>query len=397
MIRRLKGKMMRQKGTIIGKLFFARVVHVSDVIVFLFQAFEEKNDEIEELKTQIEQLTIDQERLRQAKEEEIEHLIEVIEKLQQELSLLGPNCHEVSDSQEELDIFSMEKGSGPNTTFSRGLHDNLQQELAFNSVDNRGAGDYKKDLYMHTAEFQDQTETITREGFLQLLDKNEVCFQEKLEVLQTSLQNLQEMNQQQQQEFASLQLQSNGLQEDNSLLKIHISQRDADVSLLSSRVQELEDAQNEKEKLLQMIEKQRQEELKDIRLFPNRIMELEQELADKTALFQKCNDELKTLHSDLLERDCLLQTLKQKSMNLQVEVERLEGELSRQEGQNEKLKNQLNQLESEQQSVRTTPTAAKIKVKDDALVSQFLLPLRVLTNIYGGYFQSEDLHYLEYV
>ncbi|XP_055494165.1 pericentrin isoform X1 [Leucoraja erinacea] len=331
------------------------------------KAFEEKNDEIEELKTQIEQLTIDQERLRQAKEEEIEHLIEVIEKLQQELSLLGPNCHEVSDSQEELDIFSMEKGSGPNTTFSRGLHDNLQQELAFKSVDNRGAGDYKKDLYMHTTEFQDQTETITREGFLQLLDKNEVCFQEKLEVLQTSLQNLQEMNQQQQQEFASLQLQSNGLQEDNSLLKIHISQRDADVSLLSSRVQELEDAQNEKEKLLQMIEKQRQEELKDIRLFPNRIMELEQELADKTALFQKCNDELKTLHSDLLERDCLLQTLKQKSMNLQVEVERLEGELSRQEGQNEKLKNQLNQLESEQQSVRTTPTAAKIKVKDDAL------------------------------
>ncbi|XP_032880112.1 pericentrin isoform X5 [Amblyraja radiata] len=331
------------------------------------KAFEEKNDEIEELKTQIEQLTVDQERLRQAKEEEIEHLIEVIEKLQQELSLLGPNCHEVSDSQEELDIFSMEKGSGPNTTFSRGLHDNLQQELAFKSVDNRGAGDYKKDLYMHTAEFQDQTETMTREGFLQLLDKNEVCFQEKLEVLQTSLQNLQEMNQQQQQEFASLQLQSNGLQEDNSLLKIHISQRDADVSLLSSRVQELEDAQNEKEKLLQMIEKQRQEELKDIRLFPNRIVELEQELAEKTALFQKCNDELKTLHSDLLERDCLLQTLKQKSMNLQVEVERLEGELSRQEGQNEKLKNQLNQLESEQQSVRTTPTAAKIKVKDDAL------------------------------
>ncbi|XP_078259877.1 pericentrin isoform X3 [Rhinoraja longicauda] len=332
------------------------------------KAFEEKNDEIEELKTQIEQLIVDQERLRQAKEEEIEHLIEVIEKLQQELSLLGSNCHEVSDSQEELDIFSMEKVSGPNTTFSRGLHDNLQQELAFKSVDNRGAGDYKKDLCMHTAEFQDQTQTMTREGFLQLLDKNEVQFQEKLDVLQTSLQNLQEVNQQQQQEFASLQLQYNGLQEDNSLLKTHISQRDADVSLLSSRVQELEDAQNEKEKLLQMIEKQRREEIEAMGLFPTRIVELEQELAEKTALFHKCSDELKTLHSDLLERDCLLRTLKQKSVNLQVEVERLKGELSRQEAQNEKLKNHLNQIESEQQSVRTTLTAAKIKVKDDALL-----------------------------
>ncbi|XP_051867987.1 pericentrin [Pristis pectinata] len=331
------------------------------------KALEEKNSEIEELKTQIEQLNVDQGRLRQEKEEEIEHLIEVIEKLQQELSLLGPNRHEVSDSQEDLDIFSLEEGPRPNAASSRGLNDNLQQELAFKAVDNRGAGDYKEDLFVHSAELRDQVEMISKEASMQLLDKKEVQFQQKLEVLQTSLQNLQEINHQQLQELLSLRLQRSGLQEDNSLLKTHISQRDADVSLLSSRVQELEDAQNEKEKLLQMIEKQRQEELEEMGLLPTKIVELEQELADKTALFQKCNDELQTLRSDLLERDCLLETLKQKGVNLQVEVERLQGELAKQEAQNEELKDHLNQIEKEQQSVGTTPTTAEIKEKDDLL------------------------------
>ncbi|XP_062907590.1 pericentrin isoform X3 [Mobula hypostoma] len=331
------------------------------------KAVEEKNGEIEELKIQIEQLSVDQERLRQTKEEEIEHLIEVIEKLQQELSLLGPNRHEVSDSQEDLDIFNLEEESRSNATNSRGLSDNLQQELAFKVVDNRGAGDYKEDLYVQSAELRDQMEKMTKDSSVQLLNRKEVQLQQKLELLQASLKNLQEINQQQQQELVSLRLQRSGLQEDNSLLKTHISQRDADVSLLSSRVQELEDAQNEKEKLLQMIEKQRQEELEEMGLLPPKIVELEQELADKTVLFQKCNDELQTLRSELVERDSLLETLKQKGVNLQEEIERLQDELAKQEAQNKTLKDHLNQLEREHQSVSRTPTTAEIKVKDDLL------------------------------
>ncbi|XP_067892307.1 pericentrin isoform X2 [Heterodontus francisci] len=335
------------------------------------KTFEEKNLEIEELKAQIEQLTVDQDRLRQAKEEEIEHLIEVIEKLQQELSLLGPNRHEVSDSQEDLEIVGLEKEPRQNAALSRGLNDNLQQELACIEVDNRGAGDYKETPRIHSAGLQDQMEMmVTKQNSLQLLDKKESQFQEKVDALQTSLQNLQQVNQQQLQELVSIRLQHNTLQEDNSLLRTHISQRDADVALLSSRVQELEDAQTEKEMLLQMIEKQRQVELEEMGFFPTRIAELEQELSDRTAQFQKSYDELQTLRSDILERNHALQTLKQKDANYQEELERLQGELAKREAQNKELKDHLKQLEKETRAVGTVLTTTETKLKDDLLFQE---------------------------
>uniref|UniRef100_A0A672NN85 Pericentrin-like n=1 Tax=Sinocyclocheilus grahami TaxID=75366 RepID=A0A672NN85_SINGR len=61
------------------------------------KTLEEKQVEIEELCSLVERLRCDQERLRQAKEEETEQLHEVINKLQEELSQLDPNHHEVSD------------------------------------------------------------------------------------------------------------------------------------------------------------------------------------------------------------------------------------------------------------------------------------------------------------
>nr|XP_011724020.1 pericentrin isoform X2 [Macaca nemestrina] len=58
-----------------------------------------RSSEIEELKATIENLRENQKRLQKEKAEEIEQLHEVIEKLQHELSLMGPVVHEVSDSQ----------------------------------------------------------------------------------------------------------------------------------------------------------------------------------------------------------------------------------------------------------------------------------------------------------
>ncbi|XP_041056618.1 pericentrin isoform X8 [Carcharodon carcharias] len=323
------------------------------------KTFEARNSEIEELKAQIEQLTVDQDRLRQAKEEEIEHLIEVIEKLQQELSLLGPNRHEVSDSQEDLEMLGLEKESRQNAALSRGLNDNLQQELACIEVDNRAAGDYKETNHIRSTGLQDQmVMMVSKQDSLQFLDKKEVQFQEKIDVLQTELQNLQEVNQQ---EMVSLRLQHKTLQEDNSLLRTLISQRDADVALLSSRVQELEDAQTEKDMLLQMIEKQRQVELEEMGCLPTKITELEQKLLDRTAQFQKSCDEIQTLRSDIQERNCVLQTLKQKDANHQEELESLQGELAKWEVMDKKLKDHLKQLEKEKEEVLTT---TEIKVKD---------------------------------
>ncbi|XP_074120580.1 pericentrin isoform X3 [Sminthopsis crassicaudata] len=67
------------------------------------KVMDDRSSEIEELKVVIENLRENQERLRKEKLEEAEQLHEVIEKLQQELSLLGPVVHEVSDSQGDSD------------------------------------------------------------------------------------------------------------------------------------------------------------------------------------------------------------------------------------------------------------------------------------------------------
>ncbi|XP_028629735.1 pericentrin isoform X2 [Grammomys surdaster] len=58
-----------------------------------------RNSEIEELKAIIENLQENQRQLQKDKAEETERLHEVIEKLQSELSLMGPKVHEVSDPQ----------------------------------------------------------------------------------------------------------------------------------------------------------------------------------------------------------------------------------------------------------------------------------------------------------
>ncbi|XP_011241686.1 pericentrin isoform X7 [Mus musculus] len=58
-----------------------------------------RNSEIDELKSLIENLQENQRQLQKDKAEEIEQLHEVIEKLQSELSLMGPKVHEVSDPQ----------------------------------------------------------------------------------------------------------------------------------------------------------------------------------------------------------------------------------------------------------------------------------------------------------
>ncbi|XP_059542726.1 pericentrin isoform X13 [Myotis daubentonii] len=69
-----------------------------------------RSSEVEELKSIIETLQENQERLQKDKAEEIEQLHEVIEKLQQELSLGGPARHELSDSQAEDLQSELERG-----------------------------------------------------------------------------------------------------------------------------------------------------------------------------------------------------------------------------------------------------------------------------------------------
>lgn len=69
-----------------------------------------RSSEVEELKSIIETLQENQERLQKDKAEEIEQLHEVIEKLQRELTLGEPAKHELSDSQAEDLQSELERG-----------------------------------------------------------------------------------------------------------------------------------------------------------------------------------------------------------------------------------------------------------------------------------------------
>ncbi|XP_016067354.1 PREDICTED: pericentrin [Miniopterus natalensis] len=69
-----------------------------------------RSSEVEELKSVIETLQENQDRLQKDKAEEIEQLHEVIEKLQRELSLGGPAEHELGDSQAEDLQSELERG-----------------------------------------------------------------------------------------------------------------------------------------------------------------------------------------------------------------------------------------------------------------------------------------------
>ncbi|XP_029350413.1 pericentrin isoform X2 [Echeneis naucrates] len=80
--------------------------HLNNEIQKLEQALENTKDnkalevELEDLQSQVEHLQSEITRVRQDKEEEEERLHEVISTLQAELATLGPNLHEVSDSQD---------------------------------------------------------------------------------------------------------------------------------------------------------------------------------------------------------------------------------------------------------------------------------------------------------
>lgn len=88
----------------------SEVVRLNLPLKCVFQVMYSRSSEIEELKSIIENLQENQERLQKDKAEEIEQLHEVIEKLQRELSLGGLAVHEVSDCRAEDLQSELERG-----------------------------------------------------------------------------------------------------------------------------------------------------------------------------------------------------------------------------------------------------------------------------------------------
>nr|XP_015214701.1 PREDICTED: pericentrin isoform X2 [Lepisosteus oculatus] len=220
------------------------------------KVLEEKQAEVEELRSQVEHLLVDQERMRRNKEEEVEQLHEVIEKLQEELAQLGPNRHEVSDSQDSLELQDFWQHPSQ--------EDSLGHELASQSLQSSRA-------HLKKLEAQLDLASTEKEAIQHLLQTQEETFRNQVENLGKSLQDERK--------------QLETLQEESSLLRAHLSQRQAEVDLLAARVQELEDILRQREAQLvetelqvKTSEEQRDAALANLGHLPGKVMELEKEL-----------------------------------------------------------------------------------------------------------------------
>ncbi|XP_075567309.1 pericentrin [Pelecanus crispus] len=303
---------------------------------------EDQKSEIEELRSLVEHLRGDQERLRKDKDEEVEQLHGVIEKLQKELAEFGPVCHEVSDNQDDLYQLALGKPV-----------ENLQNEL-------KGLVDCQSDtdpnrrnalLLSKVRELQEELELVStaREGLQQQLEEKESQFKMEVEILEKKCQKLRESSEQHIAELTSLRKQYDALQEEYSLFRTHFSQREVEARMTTSCIQELEDTVREREahileKDLQMkaMANQREADTSKLQYLTKKAVELQTLLEKKDA--GQAHD-VCSLQLEVSRLDFQVQALNQKEVAYQREINELQGSTA-------KLKDQIEAYVEELEALR---------------------------------------------
>uniref|UniRef100_A0A8C4SR13 Pericentrin n=1 Tax=Erpetoichthys calabaricus TaxID=27687 RepID=A0A8C4SR13_ERPCA len=324
--------------------------HLNDQLLRLQQEhelnnkmLEEKNSEAEDMKSQIERYVGDLDRLRQDKADEVERLHEVIYKLQEEIDQLGPNCHEISDSQEDLPLDRLDnRGSLQHELWQE---ERLQQELATEHIQ-------LSDARVKELEQQMENACIERETLQQLLQKQEAHFRSEMEKLGKSLQNEK--------------LQHHSLQEEYNLLKAHLTEQEAEAAHLSTKTQELEDLLRERECQLveaevqaKGTEEKRQAEILSLKHLPTEKSLLNAQLLELNEIILRKTGEIEMLQNEVVKLQTHIEEigsekgqlfaestdLKQKMLSLNDEVDRLKTEVTT---KNAQIQDFLIQLEDNQ-------------------------------------------------
>ncbi|KAM9380406.1 pericentrin [Phaethornis superciliosus] len=294
---------------------------------------EDQKSEIEELRSLVEHLRGDQERLRKDKDEEVEQLHGVIEKLQKELAQFVPVCHEVSDNQDYLYQLALEKPV-----------ENLQNELR------KGLGDCQSDsdpnrrhafLLSKVRKFQEELELVStaRETLQQQLEEKETHFRLKVETLEQKCQELQDSSEQHVAELSALRKQYKALQEEHNLFQKCFSQRDVEAKMMTSRIQELQDIVRERE--ANILEKdmqittmagQREADTTELQYLTEKASKLQRELENRDA---SQSQDVYSLQLEVSRLHFQVQALNQKEVAYQRDISELQGSTAQ-------LKDQLN-------------------------------------------------------
>ncbi|XP_034995733.2 pericentrin isoform X2 [Zootoca vivipara] len=255
--------------------------------------------EIEDLKSVIEHLHDDKEQLLKDKTEEIEQLYKVIEKLQNELTL-----HEISYSPDSLNNVALVEQE-------ENLHNKLKKGSPHH-LESRDEGDSCLLLNSSQKQILGQLESLLadRETWQQLLEEKECQFKAEIKNLE---QNVQESSRQHFTELTTLQLQYKELQEEHKLLNMCLTQKESDMTVTASRIQELKDKLQdseiklaETEKQFQAVSEQKIELIVEVENIQGKVVVLENEryvlaqtLHDKEATYQREISELQTAAAEL--------------------------------------------------------------------------------------------------
>ncbi|XP_015723218.1 pericentrin isoform X4 [Coturnix japonica] len=306
------------------------------------KVMEDQKSEIEELRSVIEHLRGDQERLCKDKDEEVEQLHGVIEKLQKELAQFGPVCHEVSDNQGDIFQFGLEKSV-----------ENLQKELKKGLIDCQGDTDLHGRNALLLSKVQELEEELefasaVRRDLQEQLEEKESQFKTEVEILEKKCQNMQESSRQHCAELNTLRLQYSALQEEYSLLQTHISQREFEARIAASHVQELKDSVKDREvsilgkdKQVRTMADQRKDEEGELQYLTKQASELETELRRDASQAQDAySHELEVSRLDLH-----VQAMNQKEVSNQRETDELQGNTT-------KLKDQIKIYTKELEDLR---------------------------------------------
>ncbi|XP_075611932.1 pericentrin isoform X12 [Balearica regulorum gibbericeps] len=304
---------------------------------------EEQKSEIEELRSLVEHLRGDQERLRRDKDEEVEQLHGVIEKLQKELAQFGPVCHEVSDNQDDLYQLALGKPV-----------ENLENELKKGLVDCQGDTDPNRRnslLLSKVRGLQEELELVStaREALQQQLEEKESQFKMEVEILEKKCQKLQESSEQHVAELTSLRIQYDALQEEYGLFRTHFSQGEVEAEMMTSRIQELEDTVREKEanilekdRQMKTMADQREADTSKLQYLTKKAAELQTELEKRDA--SQAQD-VYSLQVEVSRLDFQVQALNQKEVAYQREISELQGSTT-------KLKDQVESYVKELEALR---------------------------------------------
>ncbi|XP_054133613.1 pericentrin isoform X10 [Melozone crissalis] len=330
---------------------------------------QDQKAEIEELRSLVEHLRLDQERLHKDKEEEVEQLHGVIEKLQKELAQFGPVCHEDSDNPVYFYENALEKSV-----------ENLQNELKKGLVACQGDADpNRRNSLVHSKvrELQEELELVSasKEALQQQLEKKELQLQTEVEILEKKCQQLRELSEQSAAELTSLRIQHQALQEEYKVSQSLLSQREAETKITTSRVQELEDKVREreanileKEMQIKTMADQREADTTELQYLTEKAAELQTELEKRGA--SQAQD-VYNLQLEVSRLDLQVQALNQKEVAYLREIKELQGSTAKLKGEIKAHRKELEALRLERAEILSQLESCKKLGHEE---TQFLKP-----------------------